>query len=130
VVDAAHCASPYSGMGISGGLVGAYVLAGEINRDPTDLPAALGRYDTTLRPFVDAIQASVKPALLRLAMPSTRLGVDALLSISALASLLRVPALVGRLAREDRGGAWSLPDYPEMLTAGATSGAASSTTRE
>ncbi|WP_371774982.1 FAD-dependent monooxygenase [Streptomyces sp. NBC_01438] len=32
VGDAAHCASPYSGMGISGGLVGAYVLAGEINR--------------------------------------------------------------------------------------------------
>ncbi|MFI6582723.1 hypothetical protein [Embleya sp. NPDC050493] len=32
VGDAAHCASPYSGMGVSGGLVGAYVPAGEINR--------------------------------------------------------------------------------------------------
>ncbi|MFJ4897436.1 FAD-dependent monooxygenase [Streptomyces sp. NPDC088727] len=41
VGDAAHCASPYSGMGISGGLVGAYVLAGGINRAPGDLPAAL-----------------------------------------------------------------------------------------
>lgn len=114
VGDAAHCASPYSGMGISGGLVGAYVLAGEINRDPTDLPSALARYDTTLRPFVDTIQASVRPGLLRLGMPSSRLGVDALLAVAGLASLLRVPELVGRLAREDRGGDWPLPDYPEV----------------
>jgi 2-polyprenyl-6-methoxyphenol hydroxylase-like FAD-dependent oxidoreductase len=113
VGDAAHCASPYSGMGISGGLVGAYVLAGEINRDPTDLPSALARYDTTLRPFVDTIQASVNPRLLRLGMPSSRLGVDALYAVSALAASLRVPQLLGRLAREDRGGAWALPDYPE-----------------
>lgn len=34
--DAAHCASPYSGMGISGDLVGAHVLACEINRHPND----------------------------------------------------------------------------------------------
>lgn len=33
--DAAHCASPYSGMGTSGGLVG------EINRHSGDLPTAL-----------------------------------------------------------------------------------------
>ena len=112
VGDAAHCASPYSGMGISGGLVGAYVLAGEINARAADLPTALARYDAALRPFVDTIQASVKPRLLRLGMPSSRLGVEALLSVAALASTLRIPQLVGRLAREDRGGAWQLPDYP------------------
>jgi 2-polyprenyl-6-methoxyphenol hydroxylase-like FAD-dependent oxidoreductase len=118
VGDAAHCASPSSGMGISGGLVGAYVLAGAINRDPTDLPSALARYDATLRPFVDTIQASVKPRLLRLGMPTSRLGVTALLSVAALASSLRVPQLVGRLAGEDRGGAWELPDHPETALVG------------
>jgi 2-polyprenyl-6-methoxyphenol hydroxylase-like FAD-dependent oxidoreductase len=114
VGDAAHCASPYSGMGISGGLVGAYVLAGEISADPTDLPGALARYDATLRPFVDTIQASVNPRLLRLGMPTSRLGVDAVLSVATLAALLRVPQLVGRLASEDRGGSWRLPDYPGL----------------
>lgn len=62
VGDAAHCASPYSGMGVSGSLVGAYVLAGELSRHPADLPGALAAYARTLRPFVDEIQATVKPA--------------------------------------------------------------------
>lgn len=72
VGDAAHCASPYSGMGVSGGLVGAYVLAGEINQTPNDLPVALRRYDATLRPFVNEIQATVKPRILIARPTSTR----------------------------------------------------------
>ncbi|WP_314408998.1 FAD-dependent monooxygenase [Streptomyces kroppenstedtii] len=61
--DAAHRASRYSGMGISGGLVGAYVLAGEINRSPDDLTAAPANYECVLRPFVDEIQGKVNPNL-------------------------------------------------------------------
>jgi 2-polyprenyl-6-methoxyphenol hydroxylase-like FAD-dependent oxidoreductase len=111
VGDAAHCASPYSGMGISGGLVGAYVLAGEINRNAHDLPAALANYDTVLRPFVNAIQAEVKPHLLRLGMPTGRLGIGVLHNVTALACFLRIPELVTRLAKDDRGGDWQLPEY-------------------
>ncbi|MEU6852329.1 FAD-dependent oxidoreductase [Actinacidiphila alni] len=111
VGDAAHCASPYSGMGVSGGLVGAYVLAGEINRRPGDLPAALAAYDTTLRPFVDRVQATVKPRLLKLGLPEHRWAIDAFLSVTALACALRVPDLVARFSPEDRGGDWQLPDY-------------------
>jgi 2-polyprenyl-6-methoxyphenol hydroxylase-like FAD-dependent oxidoreductase len=111
VGDAAHCASPYSGMGTSGGLVGAYVLAGEITRNADDLPKALANYDATLRPFVDAIQAEVKPRLLRLAMPKSRLAIGALHHGTALACLLRVPELVGRFSKSERGGDWLLPHY-------------------
>ncbi|MFG2532429.1 FAD-dependent monooxygenase [Streptomyces sp. NPDC048516] len=107
--DAAHCASPYSGMGISGGLVGAYVLADEINRHPDDLPTALVTYDTVLRPFVNHIQAEVNPRLLRLGMPMTRRAVDAFQAVTALACLLRIPGLVARWSKEDRGGDWQLP---------------------
>lgn len=114
VGDAAHCASPFSGMGISGGLTGAYVLAGEINRCPHDLPQALANYDTVLRPFVDEIQAEVKPHLLRVGMPMSRLAIDAFHSVTALACFLRVPDLIARFSREDRGGSWRLPDYPEL----------------
>lgn len=115
VGDAAHCASPYSGMGTSGGLVGAYVLAGEINRDPHDLPTALKSYDATLRPFVDTIQAEVKPHLLRLGMPTSRLAIGAFHSVTALACFLRIPDLVARLSAEDRGGAWQLPSYQNSV---------------
>ncbi|GAA2600441.1 FAD-dependent monooxygenase [Winogradskya consettensis] len=111
VGDAAHCASPYSGMGISGGLVGAYVLAGELNRNPDDLPAALANYDTTLRPFVDKIQAEVKPQLLKLGMPMHQFEIDTLHAVTSLACFLRIPDLVTRMAKQDRGGAWQLPEY-------------------
>ncbi|MEU8995713.1 FAD-dependent monooxygenase [Streptomyces caniferus] len=107
--DAAHCASPYSGMGVSGGLVGAYVLADEINRHPDDLPTARANYDTVLRPFVDHIQAEVNPRLLRLGMPMTRRAVDAFQAVTALACFLHLPDLVARWSKEDRGGNWQLP---------------------
>ncbi|MEU0939360.1 FAD-dependent oxidoreductase [Embleya sp. NPDC005971] len=112
VGDAAYCPSPYSGMGISGGLVGAYVLAGEINRSPHDLAGALANYDRTLRPFVDTIQAQVKPRVLRLSMPEHKVGIDALHSVAALACFLHIPDFVARRAKEDRGGDWLLPEYP------------------
>ncbi|MDX3344864.1 FAD-dependent monooxygenase [Streptomyces sp. ME02-6979A] len=115
--DAAHCASPYSGMGTSGGLVGAHVLAGEINRRPDDLPTALAHYDTTLRPFTDEVQGEVNPRLLKLAMPMTQRAIDAFLTVTGMATRLRVPDLAIRLSKEDRGGAWRLPHYPELGTA-------------
>lgn len=113
--DAAHCASPYSGMGISGGLVGAHVLAGKLNRHPHDLPTALANYDAVLRPFVDKIQAEVNPRILRLGMPMTQRAITAFQSATAVACFLRVPDLVARYSKEDRGGDWQLPQNPAPL---------------
>lgn len=113
VGDAAHCASPFSGMGVSGSLVGAYVLAGEINRNTGDLARAFALYDKTLRPFVNEIQTA-NPSLLRLGMPKTRFGIKILLSVTALAARLRIPDLVARFSSEDRDGGWLLPFYPNM----------------
>ncbi|MFE9611508.1 FAD-dependent monooxygenase [Streptomyces sp. NPDC006012] len=108
--DAAHCASPYSGMGISGGLVGAHVLAGEINRHPGDLPTALADYDRMLRPFVNEVQGEVNPRLLRLGMPMTQRAIDTFQATTALACFLHIPELAARLSQEDRGGNWQLPE--------------------
>lgn len=116
--DAAHCPSPYSGMGISGGLVGAHVLAGEINRHPGDLPTALANYDRTLRPFVNEIQGEVNPRLLRLGMPMTQQAIDVFQATTAFACFLRVPELTARSSREDRGGDWRLPADPAPISAG------------
>jgi hypothetical protein len=54
--DAAHCPSPFISMGTTSSFVGAYVPAGEISRNPGNLPQALAVYDRTLRPFVNKIQ--------------------------------------------------------------------------
>ena len=111
VGDAAHCASPYSGMGISGGLVGAYVLAGELSADPADPTAAFRRYDRVLRPFVDEIQAAVKPRVLALAMPRSRAGVAVLRALVRVVCALRLPERIAARRSTDRGGAWALPEY-------------------
>ncbi|MEU0631185.1 FAD-dependent monooxygenase [Streptomyces sp. NPDC005989] len=115
--DAAHCASPYSGMGISGGLVGAYVLAGEINRHADDLSTALANYDRVLRPFVDEIQAEVNPRILRVGMPLNRHAISAFQNATALACFFHIPDLVARFSKEDRGGDWQLPAYADAHAA-------------
>ncbi|MET9227319.1 FAD-dependent monooxygenase [Lentzea sp. NPDC003310] len=51
--DAGYCGSPLSGQGTSLALVGAYVLAAELAKDPS---TAFARYEELLRPYVIANQ--------------------------------------------------------------------------
>lgn len=111
--DAAYCPSPFSGMGTSAALMGAYVLAGEINRNPQNLSQAFANYDKVLRPVVDEVQ-DVNPFLLRLGIPKTRFGIGVLMSIGRVASLLHIPELIARFSKKDRDGDWKLPEYPEL----------------
>lgn len=109
--DAAHCPSPFSGMGTTTSLVGAYVLAGEINQNPENLPQAFANYDKILRPYIDEIQ-QVKPALIRMAIPETWWGIAILHLIAKVLCFFRIPDLVSRFSKEDNGG-WKVPDYGE-----------------
>ncbi|HEY4110893.1 FAD-dependent monooxygenase [Puia sp.] len=54
--DAAHCASPASGMGTSLAVIGAYVLAGEFKRANGDHVAAFDRYEAAMRGIVHRSQ--------------------------------------------------------------------------
>ncbi|SPO07055.1 related to 2-polyprenyl-6-methoxyphenol hydroxylase and related FAD-dependent oxidoreductases [Cephalotrichum gorgonifer] len=110
--DAAACPSPFSGLGTTSAMVGAYVLAGEISRSPDDLPKAFRTYDEVLRPFTVETQ-NINPSLLRLAMPESRIGVSILHSIARVAFGLGIPKLIERFSSEEKGG-WKLPDYPEL----------------
>src|SRR5258705_9294947 len=60
VGDAGYCASPLSGMDTSLALVGAYVLAGELGQaeslDADSVQAALRRYESVMRPYIDRCQ--------------------------------------------------------------------------
>ncbi|KAE8551210.1 hypothetical protein EYB25_007446 [Talaromyces marneffei] len=111
VGDAAHCASPFSGMGTTGSFVGAYVLAGEINRHSDDLPQAFANYEK-LRPFVNELQR-VSPTLIRLFMPETQWMIHIIHFVLGLLCFLRIPDLLSRFSSEEEGG-WKLPDYPEL----------------
>ncbi|KAJ5915633.1 FAD/NAD(P)-binding domain-containing protein [Penicillium verhagenii] len=110
--DAAHCPSPFSGMGTSASLVGAYVLAGEIIRNSDDLPQAFANYDKVMRPFVDEIQ-KMNPRLIGYALPESEWACSVLLFIAWLACLLHIPQLIARFSNANKGG-WVVPDYLEL----------------
>ena len=54
--DAAHCASPVSGMGTSMATVGAYILAGELKASDGDYAVAFARYEDAMREYVEKCQ--------------------------------------------------------------------------
>ncbi|KAG2174717.1 hypothetical protein INT43_005775 [Umbelopsis isabellina] len=111
--DAGYCPSPFSAMGTTASFVGAYVLAGEINRNSQNLPQAFANYHQILRPFVDEIQ-NVNWSLIRLVgFPQTQIGVSIMHFAFGLLSYLRVPDLVARFSKAEKGG-WKIPDYPEL----------------
>lgn len=114
LVDAAHCPSPFSGMGTTSSFIGAHVLAGEINQDPENLPQAFVKYAETLRPFVNEIQ-KVNPVFLRMAIPDIQMESLSCISLQKLLCFLRISDLISRLSKEEKGD-WKLSDYPELST--------------
>lgn len=110
--DAGYCPSPFSGMGTTASFVGAYVLAGEINRNSENLSEAFANYKKILKPFVEEIQ-TISPTAMRLFFPQTQLGVSILHFIFGALCYLRIPEIAARFATEERGG-WKLPDYTEL----------------
>lgn len=107
VGDAGYCPSPISGMGTSTALVGAYVLAGELARNP-DHRDAFAAYERVLRPYVEAAQ-KLPPGAPRLATPRSALGIRAL--NSALRAVSSPPAAaIGRLL-PSRESEFLLPTY-------------------
>ncbi|KAG2171398.1 hypothetical protein INT43_009059 [Umbelopsis isabellina] len=111
--DAGYCPSPVTGMGTTASFVGAYVLAGEISRNPQNLSEALANYEKTLRPFVNEIQG-INKTVIRSVFPQTQLGISILHFIAGLVCFLRIPELFAKYESNDKGGDWDLPDYPEL----------------
>lgn len=75
--DAGYAPSPFTGMGTSIAFIGAYVLAGEISRQPENIPAALESYECVLRPYVESIQ-KLPPGIPWIINPQTTLGIRAI----------------------------------------------------
>ncbi|KAG2181326.1 hypothetical protein INT43_008909 [Umbelopsis isabellina] len=110
--DAGYCPSPLTGMGTTASFVGAYVLAGEIIRNPQNLSQAFANYQNILQPFIKEVQ-NINPWMLRLGLPQTQWGINIFQSVVGILCYLRVFELIARFSKEEVGG-WMLPDYPEL----------------
>ena len=72
--DAAYCASPAAGMGGSLAIIGATALADAFQKHPEDYEAAFQEYNSTLRPFVEDVQAQAVNFGLEMFVPSSEVA--------------------------------------------------------
>ena len=111
VGDAAYAPSPISGMGTTLSITGAYILAGEIAKQPNDLQAAFQSYQDTMQPFAEKGQ-SLFPGAPWIANPESWWGIKILLSI---ASFLAWSGLIDLMQKFGSAGPPSsgidLPEY-------------------
>ena len=110
VGDAAHCASPISGMGTTLTLVGAYVLGGELARHD-DHREAFTAYESIMRPYVEKAQ-KLPPGTPRLANPRSRGGVRLLNAAARVAATRAGTRVAGKLASLGSRSV-DIPDYAE-----------------
>ena len=89
VGDAGYAPSPFTGMGTSIAFIGAYVLAGEISRQPDNIPAALEAYERILRPYFESIQ-KLPPGIPWIVNPQSALGVKVFESAAWVVGMLSV----------------------------------------
>ncbi|KAK2062721.1 FAD binding domain protein, partial [Colletotrichum caudatum] len=119
--DAAYCPTATTGMGTTSSLVGAYILAGEIQKhlSRTDtsmegIPRALHTYEEKFRPFMRTVQSGIeKDKTYWHKMPSGSFMVALLNLFLCITSFFRLDILAKFVLREDTGS-WKLPDYKGM----------------
>lgn len=127
VGDAAYCPTAMTGMGTTCGVVGAYILAGEISehcehgnrvnattqQEKNDLARALKSYETKFRPFMQQVQDGVSDNTFSM-IPSSPWGIVIMCWLLWLVALLRLNVLGKYVLREEVKG-WDLPKYEQLL---------------
>lgn len=106
--DAGYCATPLAGLGTSLGLVGAYVLAGELATAEGDHRIAFRRYDEVMRPYVSQAQ-QLPPGGASGFAPSGRLGIR--LRDLSMRQMTRWPMRNLLAAQFAKAGNIALPEY-------------------
>lgn len=115
--DAGYCPSPFTGMGTTLSLIGAYVLAGELSRHDGDVDAALEAYQETMKQPVEECQKLGPFADGNGFFPSSEWGLWMASWGVWMMSSLRVDKVVAWLAEllpEGKEKRWELPDYANL----------------
>ncbi|KAI1094470.1 FAD/NAD(P)-binding domain-containing protein [Rostrohypoxylon terebratum] len=108
--DAGYCPSPFTGMGTTACLIGAYVLAGELARHGNNIPQALQAYEEVARPGISECQ-QLPTESLGTFFPSSRIGIWILRKFLWVVSKVE-PITYKPRSEENRG--WKVPEYPEL----------------
>ncbi|OAA51038.1 C6 zinc finger domain protein [Beauveria brongniartii RCEF 3172] len=127
VGDAAYCPSVLTGMGTTCGVVGAYVLAGELSLlggggGDDEAPAhstlqdALAAYDARFRPFMDQVQDGVgeESMFSKFMMPSSTFGIAVLNFCLRAMTFLGIRMSSSSLMKEGVKN-WDLPQYESLI---------------
>jgi 2-polyprenyl-6-methoxyphenol hydroxylase-like FAD-dependent oxidoreductase len=97
--DAAHCATPISGMGTTLAIVGAYVLASALAAH-ADHRAAFADYERRMRPYAERAQA-IWPWTVRMEQPSSKMRIELFYAWKRLEQTSAAQTIMG-LARRRR----------------------------
>ncbi|KAI1344418.1 hypothetical protein F5Y15DRAFT_111753 [Xylariaceae sp. FL0016] len=110
--DAGYCPTPFTGMGTTASLIGAYVIAGELAKNGRDVAAALVGHEIAMRGPIDECQ-KLPVEQLGLFFPSSHLGVMVVRKLFWALSTLKIDQLLHKLFPHDKKG-WDIPNYPEL----------------
>jgi 2-polyprenyl-6-methoxyphenol hydroxylase-like FAD-dependent oxidoreductase len=113
VGDAAYCPSLLAGEGSAFAMVGAYILAGELQRARSDYTRAFAAYERSFRPFIERKQRSAR-AFASSFVPLTSFG---LFVRDVILHLGRIPIVSDFLARRFVIDRFELPIYDPVQTA-------------
>lgn len=108
--DAGYCPAPFTGLGVTGCLIGAYVLAGELARHGNDVAGALKAFDVTVRPGIEEIQKL--RGNIGFFFPSSRFGIWVM--HNAVWAISKLDQLGWQLGSGSKAERWIVPDYPEL----------------
>ena len=115
VGDAGYCPGPAVGGSTSLAVVGAYVLAGEMERAGGDYPAAFAAYEQVMSEPVIGSRVLAR-TMAKSIMPASALGVWALVAVARLVSLLPTPITAGVARLNNKGirfyDSMQVPNYP------------------
>lgn len=109
--DAAHCPTPYTGMGTTLAIIGGHILAQEIaaHSSHTD---AFQAYDTKFRPFAEEAQ-KLPPGVPNAAYAQSKFKVALINGGAALAASRPVQKLISMFSGEGEDkNKFTLPEYP------------------
>lgn len=111
VGDAAYCPTPYTGMGTTLAIIGAYILAQEIAAHDTH-DAAFIAYEAKFRPFAEKSQ-QLPPGVPNAAYAKSKLKVGLVNTGASIAASKPVQALIGLFSGGDKvkADAFTLPVY-------------------
>ncbi|GAB2608838.1 FAD-dependent oxidoreductase [Paractinoplanes abujensis] len=119
VGDAAHCAAPSSGQGTSLGLVGGYVLAGELAAAGGDHGAGFAAYERRMRPFAERNQKLGPANIKRMVLGSKGQVRTSMTMLSVMSKLPGRDRLMAAMMAplHKAANAIDVPDYEETRRA-------------